>query len=247
MQPMNRLTVLIASILACGIMCPVFALGNREQPVSGLIGTVRERPSPAADFTLTDQHDAAFHMADTKGRVVVLTFIYTHCVDACPYISLKVKNAISLLSRDRDKAAFVAVTTDPKRDIPKVNFAYSQAFGLENAWSFVTGSLESAKAVWANYGIGVEKDSDTQQVASPLDDAKDPGAGAETDPVTRGLAKSDLALAGKIIDQFGGGYDVAHSVPFWIIDKSGRVRVSLDANATPSEIVTDVRALMNSR
>jgi len=244
---MNRLTVLIASILACGVMLPVFARGNREQPVAGLIGTVLEHASPAADFTLTDQHDAAFHMAGTKGRVVVLTFIYTHCADACPYISLKIKNAISLLGRDADRAAFVAVTTDPKRDIPKVNLAYSQAFGLEDAWYFVTGSLESVKTVWANYGIGVEIDPETSHEALPTDDRKDPGAAAETDLVTRGLSKSDLTLAGKIIDQFGGGYDVSHSVPFWVIDKSGRVRVSLDSNATPSEIVTDVRLLIKSR
>lgn len=244
---MSSLKVQIAAILACVVILPVFARGVREQPVTGLIGTVLERPSPAADFTLTDQHCAAFHMADTKGRVVVLTFIYTHCADACPYISLKVKNAISLLGRDTDKVAFVAVTTDPKRDTPGVNLAYSKAFGLEDAWSLVTGSSESLKAVWANYGIGVEIDSDTRHEGPPLDDTKGSGAAAETDLVTRGLSKPDLTLAGRIIDRFGGGYEVSHSVPFWIIDKAGKVRVSLDSNATPSEIVADVRVLMKGR
>ena len=244
---MTRLTALTASILACVVLSPALARGNRERPLTGLIGTALERPSPAADFTLTDQHDAAFHMADTKGRVVVLTFIYTHCADACPYISLKMKNAISLLGADTDKVVFVAVTTDPKRDIPKVNLAYSRAFGLENAWFFVTGSPESVKAVWANYGIGVEIDPDTSHEPAPKDDAKDSGTAAETDPVTRGLSASDLTLAGKIVEQFGGGYDVAHSVPFWIIDKAGLVRASLDGNALPSDIVTDVRLLMKRR
>jgi cytochrome oxidase Cu insertion factor (SCO1/SenC/PrrC family) len=244
---MNRLTLLISTLLVFGSMHPVLARGIREQPVTGLVGTVLEHPSPAADFTLTDQHGAVFHMADTKGRVVVLTFIYTHCVDACPYIALKVKNAISLLGRDAGKAAFVAVTTDPKRDIPKVNLAYSRAFALEDAWSFVTGPLESVKAVWANYGIGVEMDTETPLPARPQADRKDSDSAAEADLVTRGLSKPDLTLAGRIIEQFGGGYNVGHSVPFWIIDTSGRVRASLDANATPSEIVTDVRLLIKGR
>jgi protein SCO1/2 len=244
---MNRVTALVASVLACAVLFPALARGNREQPAPGLIGTVLDRPIPAADFTLTDQHDAAFHMADTRGRVVVLTFIYTHCTDACPFISLKVKNAISLLGKDMDKAAFVAVTTDPKRDITKVNLAYSKAFGLEDTWSFVTGSLDSVKAVWASYAIGVEIDPDTSHGALPQDDTKESESAAEPDPVTRGLSASDLTLAGKIIGQFGGGYDVSHSVPFWIIDKSGLVRVSLDGNATPSDIVTDVRLLLKSR
>ena len=244
---MSGLTLLTASILACAVLSPAFARGTREQPVTGLIGTALDRPSPAADFTLTDQHDALFHMADTKGKVVVLTFIYTHCADACPFITLKVKNAISLLGKDVDKTAFVAVTTDPKRDIPKVNLAYSKAFGLENAWSFVTGSAESVKAVWANYGIGVEIDPDTSHEAGPQDSGKGSGTAAEADPVTRGLSVSDLDLAGRIIEQFGGGYDVSHSVPFWIIDKSGMVRASLDGSAAPSDIVADVRLLMKSR
>ncbi len=237
---MNPLKVQIAAILACGVVLSISARGNTEQPAAGLVGTVLEHASPAPDFTLTDQHGAAFHMADTKGRVVVLIFIYTHCVDACPYIALKVKNAISLLGRDAGKAAFVAVTTDPKRDIPEVNLAYSRAFALEDAWSFVTGPLESVKAVWANYGIGVE-------IAAETPHRKDSDSAAEADFVTRGLSKPDLTLAGRIIEQFGGGYDVGHSVPFWIIDTSGRVRASLDANATPSEIVTDVRLLMKGR
>jgi cytochrome oxidase Cu insertion factor (SCO1/SenC/PrrC family) len=107
------------------------------------------------------------------------------------------------------------------------------------------------KTVWANYGIGVEIDPGTQPkgsaVASRADAAKDTGAEAETDLTTRGLTNSDLALAGKIINQFGGGYEVAHSVPFWIIDKAGRVRASLGADATPLEIVTDIRLLMKSK
>ena len=244
---MNRLSMLVSFILACSALVPVFARGSREQPAAGLIGTVLERPSPAADFTLTDQHGAAFHMADTKGKVVVLTFIYTHCVDACPFISLKVKSAISLLGRDADKTAFVAVTTDPKRDSPPVNLAYSKALGLDDAWSFVTGSLESVKAVWANYGIGVEIDSGARPEALPQDRTKDSTAPAEANTVTRGLSNTDLTLAGKLIDQFGGGYDVGHSVPFWIIDTTGNVRLSLDANATPSEIAADVRLLLKGR
>jgi len=52
-----------------------------------------------------------------------------------------------------------------------------------------------------------------------------------------------LVGVGKIIDQFGGGYDVAHSVTFWITDTSGKVRASLDETATPADIAADVRLL----
>ena len=64
---------------------------------------------------------------------------------------------------------------------------------------------------------------------------------------TQGLSKADLDLAGQIGDQFGGGYDVGHSAPFWIVDKHGRVQVLMDADATPADIVTNVRVLLKAK
>src|SRR5208282_454616 len=113
-----------------------------------LSGTVIPHPSPAPDFTLTDQHGSQFRMADTKGRVVVMSFIYTHCTDLCPFITLKIKSARDLLGKDADKAVFVAVTTDPGRDTQSVIDAYSRAAGLSDSWFFVTGPLAAVKDVW---------------------------------------------------------------------------------------------------
>ena len=58
---------------------------NGPQPVRGLGGNVLEHPKLAPGFTLTDQHGSAFHMADTRGKVTLITFIYTHCTDICPF------------------------------------------------------------------------------------------------------------------------------------------------------------------
>ena len=44
--------------------------------------------------------------------------------------------------------------------------------------------------------------------------------------------------------QFGGGYDVGHSAPFWIVDKKGMIRVGMDAGATPADLVTNIRVLL---
>jgi protein SCO1/2 len=95
-----------------------------------LVGTVIPHPAAAPDFTLTDQKGLPFHMANTKGKVVVVTFIYTHCTDLRPFVTMKLKNAREQLGTDADKAVFVAVTTDPKRDTQNVIAAYSRAAGL---------------------------------------------------------------------------------------------------------------------
>jgi cytochrome oxidase Cu insertion factor (SCO1/SenC/PrrC family) len=237
---------IVVGLLCCALL-PAFTLGMREQPLTGVVGNLLQHQSRAADFTLTDQHGAPFHMATTKGKVVLMSFIYTHCTDICPFIALKMKDAYTLLGSDAANVVFVAVTTDPKRDIPEVTAAYSKELGLFDAWHFVGGTPEAVQAVWAGYGIGVTIDPDTDAVAPQKESKEAGGAGADLQAPIQGLSKSDLTLAGTLIQQFGGGYDVGHSAPFWIVDKRGMIRVGMDADATTADIVTNVRALLKLR
>ena len=51
----------------------------------------QERPlpeiAPAPEFTLTSQDNAQVALADLRGKVVAVTFIYTFCVDTCPVLT----------------------------------------------------------------------------------------------------------------------------------------------------------------
>jgi len=216
----------------------VFSRGIFEAPPK-LLGTVIAHPTEAADFTLVDQHGQPFHMAGTRGKVVVVTFIYTHCTDLCPFMTLKLKEAIDQLGPEAAKAAFVAVTTDPARDTPSVNAAYSKAAGLFDTWHFVTGTTAAVKDVWYNYGVGAE-------IEKPASDEAAPQSGKSDAEPIQGLSSADANVARQIAMDFGGGYDVTHSAPFWFIDRKGRIRAVMDADVRPSDIAANVRALVRS-
>ncbi len=234
---MPRIRAFPAALLVlCGIV-RAFSAGAGEK--SGLVGTIVEHPAPAPDFTLTDQHGLPFHMAKARGKVVVMTFIYTHCDDLCPFVALKLRRAQALLGGDAEKVVFVAVTTDPLRDTREVAADYSRAAGLFDSWHFLTGPMEAVKDVWFDYGVGV-------QVLREEDREGMKAAGRDEEP-TQGLGAEDIAVAGKIVQRFSGGYEVSHSTPYWLIDRSGRMRVSLDADVLPSDIAGDVRILSRSR
>ena len=134
---MKVLSLLIVTVLLCCTFPPAFALGESEQPLSGFVGNLLRRPARAPDFTLIDQHGAPFHMATTKGKVVLMTFIYTHCEDTCPFLAIKVKDAHDFLGPDAANVVIVAVTTDPNRDTPQVAAAHSRELGLFDQWYFV--------------------------------------------------------------------------------------------------------------
>jgi protein SCO1/2 len=238
---MNRLASIAAAAMWVLGSATVFPAGSGETPEAQLVGTVLAEPAPAPEFTLTDQHGAAFRMAETRGKVVVLTFIYTHCTDVCPFVALKLKEARALLGRAADRLAILAVTTDPARDTPGVIAAYSQEVGLFDAWHFMTGPLVDVQAVWDAYRIGVSAEGEATADAAEVD-RRDGG-----DEPSQGLSEEDRRLARRIIGQFGGGYEVSHTAPFWLIDRAGRLRAILDADASPQDIATDARILMQER
>jgi cytochrome oxidase Cu insertion factor (SCO1/SenC/PrrC family) len=233
-----RRTARLLPILMAAVCLPGFPRGVLEPPVQ-LSGTMIEHPGPAPDFTLTDQDGRPFHMADSRGKVVVMSFLYTHCTDLCPYVAVKMKSARAELGTDADNAVFVAVTTDPERDTQKVLDAYTRSVGLAGSWHFLTGTLPEVKAVWFSYGVGV----DIQKTPSK-DDGGSEGNATDPEPI-QGLSADEVNRARSVADAFGGGYEVAHSTPIWIIDRQGRIRATMDADALPSEIAGNVRALMS--
>jgi protein SCO1/2 len=44
---------------------------------------------PVPDFTLLDQDKRPFHSGSLRGKVVLVTFIYTTCPDVCPLLTAK--------------------------------------------------------------------------------------------------------------------------------------------------------------
>ena len=231
---LRETALVLSALLVAAASLPA---GGRGDLASGLLGNVLSRPVPGQDFSLTDQHGFAFRLSEARGKVVVLTFIYTHCTDTCPYIALKVREAVILLGSAADRAVFVAVTTDPARDTRKVTDDYSRAAGLESAWRFLSGPAPDVAAVWRSYGIGVAR-KDTRDMESREDDGT---------ALTRGLSGDDLRVADRIAGEFGGGYEVSHSTPLWLIDARGRVRASLGADAAPADLAADVRILLKER
>lgn len=101
--------LLVTTLFSAG--CSALAFG---EPTFN--GTVLDPPVPAADFALPDQHGETFRLADVRGKVVVMTFLYTSCIDVCPFISIKLRQAIEMLGDESDKVEFIVISTDPERD-----------------------------------------------------------------------------------------------------------------------------------
>jgi protein SCO1 len=111
--------------------------------------------APAPAFTLTSQDGAPVSLADFRGKVVAVTFIYTLCTDTCPVLTPMMSFVQDRLGRDfGTKIAFVSITVDPERDTPQVLKEYARAFGADlGGWAFLTGASETIREVTRRYGV----------------------------------------------------------------------------------------------
>ncbi|MBI4201622.1 MAG: SCO family protein [Chloroflexi bacterium] len=124
--------------------------------ISGLRAVTRERvdpPTPAYDFQLVDQFGQGASLQGLAGRVVLLSFIYTNCPEACPlltahYLNLQQRFGTAL---DSEALALVLVTTDPDHDTPQHLKYYTDGRG--GRWLFLSGDLPALQATWDGYGI----------------------------------------------------------------------------------------------
>jgi protein SCO1/2 len=116
----------------------------------------------APDFALISQDGKEVRLADLRGKVVAVAFIYTSCPDVCPMLTDKMARVQDELGADFGReVAFVSITVDPERDTPEVLKGYAEAFDADLAgWSFLTGAPPAVLDVAHRYGVAVAKAAD---------------------------------------------------------------------------------------
>lgn len=110
-------------------------------------------PQPAPDFTLTDQSGQKVSMADQRGKLVLVTFLYTNCPDVCPLITQNLNQALQMLGPERDDVRVLAVSVDPDGDTPEAVDKYAKAHHLLPEFHYLIGSREELTAVWKDYDV----------------------------------------------------------------------------------------------
>jgi len=113
-----------------------------------LITHVMARGDRLPDYRFIAQDGKIRRFSDFRGKVLLLSFIYTHCPDltVCPAISGK----FAYLQHHLDPRRFqlVEMTLDPLVDSPAVLAAYAKQFGADpSIWSFITGESGQVKNV----------------------------------------------------------------------------------------------------
>jgi len=133
---------------------------------------------PAADGEVLDPQGNAMRLGElTRGRVTVLSFIYTRCTAAraCPYATGVLMQLHRLSAEDRELASnlrLVSLSFDPGIDTPARMAAYSAFAGSANPaseWRFLTTrSQAELQPILDAYGQAVDRRANPNDPQGPL-------------------------------------------------------------------------------
>jgi protein SCO1/2 len=153
------LTLTLVMLVALVMLASLLLMPPRDAPRHASQEPPLPKIAPAPEFALTSQDGAPVTLADFRGRVVAVTFIFTMCTATCPVLTPMMSFVQDRLGSDFGaKIAFVSITVDPERDSPAVLKEYAQAFGANLAgWSFLTGDPAAIRDVTRGYGVYASK------------------------------------------------------------------------------------------
>jgi protein SCO1 len=123
------------------------------------------------DAVLLDSSGRATRLsAVTQGKITLLTFFYTYCVDplGCPFAHTTLANLRDRVRDDRaltGRVRFVSVSLDPTHDTPAVVASYGQEFTIDPKfeWRFLTARrVPDLLPVLDDFGQDVSVDVDEQ-------------------------------------------------------------------------------------
>lgn len=132
------------------------AITVQAAPLAGLKSGVFDPPRAAPEIVLPSSKGGDFKLSNYRGKVVVLEFGYTNCLDVCP-VSLA---ALTQARQKIGKAAaadvqVVFITVDPARDTVARLRTYLAPF--DPSFVGVTGSQQQINKLLKDYGISATK------------------------------------------------------------------------------------------
>ena len=123
-------------------------------------------------FALINQDGRNIHLAQFKGKVVLITFIYTRCPfdDYCPRMNRNfaaIDKALSIDPVAYSKTHLLSISFDPTYDTPKVLRSYGESYVGQHAkqafthWDFATPSQKDLSNITQFFNVGITGEGST--------------------------------------------------------------------------------------
>ena len=135
----------ITLLLVMATACTVFGASFKGKLVT---------PSTtASEILATDDRGGNFQLSTLQGKVVLVFFGFTNCVDECPLTMAKLKQALEIVGEQSQDVKVAMVSTDPVRDTPQGMQDFLGKFNPD--FLGLLGTADQLSKIWNDYGVTV--------------------------------------------------------------------------------------------
>lgn len=152
-----------AAALAIGGMFVVGGGSDADEPVPPFPGERIRTAIAPPDFSLSDQHGAAFGLGDARGRVVLMTGIYAYCSTSCPEILQEIQALQATLPAEvRERLSVVALSLSPEYDSDIMRQRIAEGYAQEYPhFRYLNGEPETMHDILTRLGFARVRDPRT--------------------------------------------------------------------------------------
>jgi protein SCO1/2 len=163
---------LLALVMIAGAVA-VVAIGGqsnehakREQALAQHFDAaeVLDPPEAAPPLALRNYLGQPVNIASYRGKVVLVTFLYTTCPDICPLITSDLRVALNEMGPAKaSKVQIIAVSVDPRVDTRKAVAAFLARHEMTGRMQYLIGTPKELGRVWEAWGVGSQQDLEQPQ------------------------------------------------------------------------------------
>jgi protein SCO1/2 len=117
---------------------------------AGFAGAALPPGAPVHDFALRDQLRRRVSLAAERGKVVVLSFLYSSCGASCVVIAEQIRGALDELGHP---VPVLIVSADPRGDTPAKIARFLADVSLSDRVHYLTGPVAQLRSLWREYRV----------------------------------------------------------------------------------------------
>jgi len=165
LQPGDKISADLVVSDTKGQLVKIVLVGKGDGKTSpGATQHIPEKGETVPDFALVNQDGGIIHLSNFRGKVLLVTFIYTRCplADFCPRMNENFRAVQKLLQEvpgATERAEFLSISFDPEHDTPAVLKHYASLYkksepgGKSFDWQFAAPSQKDLPELAQFFGL----------------------------------------------------------------------------------------------
>jgi len=155
-EMMKLYKLMAVLVVGLALMPPTLWAKNSDAVSADDAAAEEKARSFFTDLEVIDQNGQKlrFYSDVLKGRVVLISFIFTSCQDACPLIAQKLIQTRKLMVESiRDDVWYISLSVDSENDSPEDLKEFAKKQGAdESRWIFLTGDKKNIDTIISRLG-----------------------------------------------------------------------------------------------